>query len=53
MEKSTLMQSRRRKQVNPHAKTLSAIRARRLALQGQPYVARRRDFATENLWKLI
>lgn len=50
MERSTLMQSRRQKQVTPHAKTLSAIRARRIALQDQPYVARRRDFALETTW---
>lgn len=43
MERSTLMQSRRLKQVNPHAKTLSAIRARRIALQSEVYITKRRE----------
>lgn len=44
MGKSTLTVSRRSKPVNPHAKALAAIRARREAVKNKIYVAKRREF---------
>lgn len=45
MADATLMASRRSKQLNPHAKALATIRARREAVKQKVYVARRREFS--------